>query len=169
MINLIITLDLNNAINKEYHLNNYVKNFESITYGGIVVMDRDMLEKIGELPENRFYIIIAKDVDKPIFNNKDNLVKDVLVFDDIDWVIQLNHKYPSKNIFIIGGEELYEEFLPFTSRIYLAKFTHEFDNTDAVFPELDMVKEWKVVHEQFCMKNEDDKYDFYVNVLERMN
>ena len=53
-------------------------------------------------------------------------------------------KYPSEDVYIIGGDSVYQQMLPYCDRAYVTKidFTYE---ADAYFPNLDEMDEWKVV------------------------
>ena len=51
-----------------------------------------------------------------------------------------------KDIFIIGGGQIYKELLPFCDRVYVTKIFKSHENVDTYFPNLDepeMWNEWK--------------------------
>ena len=54
-----------------------------------------------------------------------------------------------KDIFIIGGGQIYKELLPLCDRVYVTKIFKSHENVDTYFPDLDepeMWNTWKPVH-----------------------
>lgn len=54
-----------------------------------------------------------------------------------------------KDIFIIGGGQIYKELLPLCDRVYVTKIFESHENVDTYFPDLDepeMWNTWKPVH-----------------------
>lgn len=45
---------------------------------------------------------------------------------------------------IIGGQSIYEQFLPFCDQVYVTKIDHAFEEVDAFFPNLDKTQDWDV-------------------------
>lgn len=52
----------------------------------------------------------------------------------------------SEDIFIIGGQTIYEQFLPFCEYIYITKIDQTF-KADRFFPNIDLLPEWECVEE----------------------
>ncbi len=48
-----------------------------------------------------------------------------------------------EEIFIFGGEQIYNMFLPYVEKMYITKIHHEFEG-DTFFPEVN-IDEWKEV------------------------
>ena len=69
-----------------------------------------------------------------------------------------------KDIFIIGGGQIYKELLPFCDRVYVTKIFKSHDNVDTFFPNLDEPEEWntwKVVHQSETKVYNDIMYQFW--------
>lgn len=166
MINLIVACDLNNGIGASNKLlctlKDDMKHFKEMTTGHYVVMGRRTFESIGKALPNRANVVLTRDSSQSAFYGES-----LLFANSMDDIIKLNHMFPSKPIFIIGGEDVYKQFLPFASKIYLTRINHTFEEADAFFPELHMPM-WKIVDEKYYEKNDRNEYDFYISTLERL-
>ena len=70
-----------------------------------------------------------------------------------------------KDVFIIGGGQIYKELLPFCDRVYVTKIFKSHDNVDTYFPNLDEPEEWntwKVVHQSKTKVYNDIMYQFWI-------
>ncbi len=50
---------------------------------------------------------------------------------------------PGERVFVVGGESVYREFLPFCSRAYVTRIEAA-PPADAFFPDLDSLKDWRL-------------------------
>ena len=69
-----------------------------------------------------------------------------------------------KNIFIIGGGQIYKELLPFCDRVYVTKIFKSHDNVDTYFPNLDKPEEWntwRVAYKSETKIYNDIMYQFW--------
>lgn len=69
-----------------------------------------------------------------------------------------------KDVFIIGGGQIYKELLPFCDRVYVTKIFKSHNNVDTYFPNLDEPEEWdtwKVVHQSKTKVYNDIMYQFW--------
>ena len=163
MINIIVAQGENREIGYKNkllcHLPKDLKHFKETTMGHTVVMGRKTFESIGRPLKGRENIVLSSRTDLSVD-------EDVIVTNDIDSILKLNLKYPSKQIFIIGGESVYLQFLSYTSKIYLTQIHHTFENADTRFPYLPDIH-WKVESEKFFEADEDNPYDFTIKVYKR--
>lgn len=58
----------------------------------------------------------------------------------------------SDEVFIIGGESIYRQFLPYTTKIYLTRVHRSYD-ADTFFPELNM-SEWEITETEAHIDSE---------------
>ncbi len=140
-MNLIVAVDKNWAIG----LNNKLlvripsdqKFFREETTGKVVVLGRKTLETFpGGLPlKNRINIILSTDP-----NYK---VKDAVVVHSIEELLEEVKQYDSKDVYIIGGESVYREMLPYCDTAHVTKIDHAYE-ADTHFPNLDELPEWSV-------------------------
>ena len=122
-----------------------------------VVMGRKTFEALGKPLEGRTNIVITRQTDwKPA---------GVEIVHSIDQAIVEATKLDAKEIFIIGGAEIFSAALPSTDRIYLTLIHHNFEG-DAFFPELKQ-EEWKLVSNKDHEADEKNKYAHSFQVWER--
>ena len=67
-------------------------------------------------------------------------------------------KEEDDNPFIIGGGEIYKQSLKYADCIELTRVHASFE-ADTFFPEIDY-KQWKLVEEQFFIKDSKHQFDF---------
>lgn len=135
-----------------------MKFFMKMTTGKVVVMGRETFESLpGKQPlKDRVNIILSKNGS----------------FDDERLIIcrsleDLHHeleRYPSDDVFIIGGESVYTQLLPYYSEVYVTRFEKTFE-ADRHFPKLDAMRNWELVSEsaRSSYKDMDFRYQKYVN------
>jgi dihydrofolate reductase len=63
-----------------------------------------------------------------------------------------------KDIFIIGGSSIYEQFLPLCNNLYITLIDNIFIS-DRFFPKIDYNK-WKLITTTNYKKNDKNDYDF---------
>ena len=117
-----------------------MKNFRTITSGNVVIMGRKTLESFPNgLPlKNRVNIVLSKNAEAS--GNGEIVVRSV------EEALTEASKYEDKEIFIIGGESIYKQFLPYCTKAILTKIDHAYE-ADAYFPNLDQDEEWKIAEE----------------------
>jgi dihydrofolate reductase len=158
-ITLIVAAAENNAIGKDnqmlWHLPNDFKYFKKNTLEHSVVMGRKTFVSIGKpLPERR-NIILTRDMN---YSHEEvdvaNSVQEVL-----------NYCRDEREIFIIGGTEIYKQTLPLADKILLTR-VHTTIDGDAYFPAL-LDHEWKLVSAEKHEKDEKHAFDYTFEVYER--
>ena len=55
-------------------------------------------------------------------------------------------KYTDKQIYVVGGESIYKELLPYCEEAYVTRIDYE-DQADRYFPNLDEMEEWELYEE----------------------
>jgi dihydrofolate reductase len=71
-----------------------------------------------------------------------------------------------EEVFIIGGGEIYRQFLPYASKLYLTK-VHVSIEGDVYFPAINE-SEWKSVFEESHVADEKNEYDYTFVDFERI-
>lgn len=132
MVFLIACVDSKNGIGKEgkipWLLKPDLARFCEMTQNSVIIMGRGTWESIGARPLiNRTNIVVSSS--KHIKNG----IVCATLEDAMDMAIRL-----LKPIYIIGGERLYKQAMPFASKIYLTRINREYD-CDRFFP-MEMVK-----------------------------
>lgn len=141
-MNIIAAVDKNWAIGCKNQLLVRIPSdqrfFRDETTGKVVVLGRKTLETFpGGMPlKGRTNIILSKD--------KSYSVKDAIVVHSMDELLEELKKYKTEDVYIIGGQSIYEQLMPFCDIAHITKIDHVY-NADAYFPNLDKMPEWEVV------------------------
>ena len=72
--------------------------------------------------------------------------KEVLPVHSIDEMVEELKKYNDEDIFVIGGESIYRQLLPYCKTAYITKIDHAYQ-ADTFFPNLDEMEEWEMTEE----------------------
>ena len=83
-----------------------------------------------------------------------------------DDIGELQPAAAAKKVMVIGGGEIYRQFLPLAGRIYLTRVQAEIKG-DTLFPELEM-DDWEVVSVQEYPAAEDREFGFDIETLDRV-
>ena len=156
-MNLIVAADNNWAIgNKDkllVSIPNDQKHFREETTGKVVVLGRKTLSTFPQgLPlKNRTNIILS--------SNPQYTVKDALVVNSLDELLEELKKYPSEDIYIIGGESVYRQMLPYCDTAHVTKIDHVYQ-ADTYFPDLDKDPEWEITADSDELTYFDIPYRF---------
>ena len=140
-MNLIAAVDKNWAIGNKNKLLVSIpadmKFFRETTTGKVVVMGRKTLESFPNgLPlKNRTNIVLTHD--------KSYNVKDAILVHSMEELREELKKYPSEDIYVIGGESIYRQMLPYCKLAHVTKIRHAYE-ADTYFPNLDENDEWVV-------------------------
>ena len=104
-----------------------LKYFKQTTLNHKVVMGRKTYESIGKaLPKRENFVITSKIINLP----------NVYVVTNLEEFIRSN-KDTDEEIFIIGGSSIYEQFLPYATKLYLTEIEENCKEVDAFFPEFE--------------------------------
>lgn len=156
-VNMIVAVDKNWGIGMNNKLLVSIpadmKFFREMTMGKVVVMGRRTLESFPNgLPlANRRNIILT--------GNPGYHVKNACVCHSLDETLDLLKEYPSEDIFIIGGESIYRQFLPYCDTVHVTRIDHKYQ-ADAFFPDLDGMEEWQVTGDSDEQTYFDLEYTF---------
>ncbi len=157
-MNLIAAVDENWAIGNKNQLLVRIpadqKFFRETTTGKVVVMGRKTLESFPNgLPlKNRTNIVLTRD--------KNYKVKDAIVLHSLEDLKEELKKYPSEDIYVIGGETIYRQLLDECDVAHITKINFAYD-ADAYFPNLDEMPEWKITADSDEQTYFDLEYYFY--------
>lgn len=138
-MNLIVAVDKNWAIGCQNKLLVSVpadmKFFRETTTGKVIVMGRKTLESFPQKQplKNRTNIVLTTD--------KNYKVDGAVVLHTVKAVLEELKKYNQEDIYVIGGESIYRQFLPYCTMAHLTKIDHAYE-ADTYFPNLDKMDDW---------------------------
>ena len=135
IISLIVAASTNNVIGKDnkllWHLPNDMKFFRNTTWGMPVVMGRKTYDALaGEPLPGRFNFVITRNRDWDPGNEK------VKVVGSLASAIEAAGETDAREVFVIGGGEIYQQSMSIADRIYLTR-VHTVVEGDAYFPVVD--------------------------------
>lgn len=140
-MNIIVAVDQNWAIGCDNKLlvsiPSDMKFFRTTTTGKVVVMGRKTLESFpGGLPlKNRTNIVLT--------SNPDYKVKDAIICHTIQEVLEKVKEYDSEDVYVIGGDSIYRQMLPYCDVAHITKIFHAYE-ADSWFSNLDEDPEWEI-------------------------
>lgn len=159
-ITLVVAAAENNTIGKDnqmpWHLPNDFKYFKSNTIEHSVVMGRKTFESIGKPLPDRRNIVLTRDQH---YHNPEVDVANSLAE-------VLTYCRDEREIFIIGGADIFKQALPLAQKVLLTRVHAEIPG-DTFFPEL-QTDEWQCVSKEEHYKDEKHAYDYTFEVWERI-
>ena len=75
--------------------------------------------------------------------NPDYKAKGCVIVHSEEELMEELKKYPDKEIFLIGGASIYEQFLPMCEEVYVTKIDFAYQ-ADCHFPNLDEMEDWEI-------------------------
>lgn len=155
MLSIIVAIASNNAIGKDnsllWHISEDLKRFKEITSGHKILMGRKTFESLPGILPNREHIILTRDRNFNLDSDK------VTVINNIEDAIKF-YKNSDEEVFIIGGGEIYKQFLKYANKLYLTKVNKDFD-ADTFFPQINL-DEWEVIHNSETKVDEKSGLNF---------
>ena len=142
-----LELGLNNKL--IWNIPEDLKYFKQITTDKTIVMGRKTYESIGKPLPNRKNIVLSK---------KNVKIDGVLVVNDYKDILDLQ-----EDIFVIGGQSIYELFLPFADNIYLTEI-EESSEADSYFPNFDRELYKKEIVKRSNFKNINYSFIIYKKI-----
>jgi dihydrofolate reductase len=153
MITMIAAAGENNELGKEndllWHLPDDFKRFKKITSHHFIIMGRKTFESFPNPLPNRTHIVITQ-------NRKYGKQGAVVVYGMEE---ALEKAKSTKDIFIIGGGEIFKMGLEVADKIELTRVHGTFEDADTFFPEFSK-DQWKLVSSEEHAQDEKHKYSF---------
>ena len=164
IISLIAAASTNNVIGKDnkllWHLPNDMKFFRNTTWGMPVVMGRKTYDALaGEPLPGRFNFVITRNKDWDPHNEKVNVVS------SLESAIEGARETDCKEVFVIGGGEIYTQSMLIADKIYLTR-VHTVVEGDAFFPVIDESL-WQLTSNLDFPVDEKHAYAYSFQVWER--
>lgn len=151
LISLIVAVSANNVIGKNnqliWHLPADLKHFKQLTTGHTIIMGRKTYDSIGKPLPNRRNVVISRSVTQ---------IEGCEVAPSLEDALKLSSE--EKEVFMIGGAEIYRQALPLADRIYLTHVHQNFDG-DTFFPETDL-QTWQETEREDFLPDEKNKLSY---------
>lgn len=174
MFKIIACINQKRALGKDgnllFHIGNDLANFKRMTVGNVVIMGRKTFESLpnGEPLKDRINIILTSSEEFGVDEKYDN----VYIVHSVEDVIELCEAFfTDKELFIIGGETLYRQFMErnLVSEMRLTVVKDDTDG-DVFFPEYSD-EDWYTYYKSMAQVSSWEGVDksFYFQVLKKKN
>jgi dihydrofolate reductase len=140
-MNLIVAVDRNWGIGYKGRLLVSIPNDHKMvrreTLNKVIVYGRKTLETfpLSQPLDRRTNIILSR--------NPDYQVRGAVVVHSIEELLKELEQYDSEDIYIIGGESIYRQMLPYCGTAHVTRIDYAYQ-ADAFFPDLDKDPEWEI-------------------------
>ena len=134
-----------------------LKHFKEITSGHTIIIGRKTWDSLPKKPlPNRTNIILSREYG--ITFDTDTQIG----YMNLKWLYRMLENIDAdKEIYVIGGGQIYKELLSLCDRIYVTKIYKEHENVDTYFPNLDAIGEWSATPIGELEKYKDFTYQFW--------
>ncbi|XQF92584.1 type 3 dihydrofolate reductase [Pseudoalteromonas espejiana] len=153
IISMIAAMANNRVIgldnNMPWHLPADLQHFKKVTTGKPVIMGRKTFESIGRPLPGRRNIIITR--------NENYSVSGIETVTTPEAALDLVNEV--EEVMIIGGGNIYQQFLPLATRLYLT-FIDLAVEGDTQFPDYQAEANWQIVDEQQNKPDEKNQYSY---------
>ena len=156
-MNLIAAVDRNWAIGNKGQLLVMIPNdhkmFRQETLDKVVVYGRKTLETfpMAQPLDRRVNIVLSR--------NPALTVRGATVVHSVEELLKVCDQYPSEDVYIIGGESVYRQLLPYCDTAHITKVDYAYQ-ADAFFPDLDKDPDWEITAESDEQTYFDIPYEF---------
>lgn len=116
-----------------------MQRFQKMTMGKVVVMGRKTLESLpaGQPLTGRKNVVLTR---------QDYKVRGAVIVHSMKEVLKYLEDFDSDDVYIIGGESVYKQFLPLVDTVYVTKIDYMYQ-ADTRFVNLDQMEEWELAEE----------------------
>ncbi len=156
-MNIIVAADNNWAIGRNGNLLVRIPNDQKIlrqtTAGKVVVYGRKTLESFSQAQplQGRVNIVLSR--------NPNYKAKGALVLHSLDELLEELKQYDSRDVYIIGGQSVYQQLLPYCDTVHVTKIDYAYQ-ADAYFANLDESSEWQLTADSEEQTYFDLEYTF---------
>ncbi len=156
-MNAIVAVDNNWAIGNKGQLLVSIpadhKMFRQETLHKVIVYGRKTLETfpMAQPLDKRVNIILSR--------NPGYKVRDSIVVHRVEELLEELQKYDTNDVYIIGGDSVYRQMLPYCDTVHVTKVDYEYE-ADAYFPNLDRDPEWEITADSDEQTYFDLAYEF---------
>lgn len=147
---MIAVMDKNRAIGASggllWHLPGDMAHFRACTVGKTVVMGRTTYESIGHALPGRRNIVLSREL---------AVLPDAEVTHNLEPVLELAEH---EDVWVIGGQRVYEQFLPYAEELYITMVDDTSQNADRFFPPFEA--DWQLLESTLAPHDADVAYEF---------
>ena len=161
-LSIIVAISTNNVIGTDnqlpWHLPADLQYFKSLTVDHPILMGRKTYDSIGRPLPKRTNIVITRDQS---FHH-DGLQ----ITNSIDEAIDFCRAKNYDEVFIIGGDTIYNQTIHLADKLYITRVETHIENGTAFFPLIDM-NQWKRISSEERKSDEKNTMDMIFEVYEK--
>jgi dihydrofolate reductase len=162
IVSLLVAVDFQWGIGRDgrvpWHLRADLQLFKRLTMGHHILMGRKTFESIGRPLSGRQNLVLTRD--------KNWQVPGVIAFDTMFAALEYGEQQAEKELFVIGGGEVFSQTLSAANRIYLTRVQTNAD-CSVFFPEMDQTI-WRNVEIGFHPNDAKNDHAFIFSRFERI-
>lgn len=138
-----------------FHIPEDLRRFRALTTGGTVIMGRKTLDSLpgGRPLPNRRSVILTRSASfaRP----------GVEAAHSLEEALALTRGQDPERVWVCGGEEIYRLLLPWCRTCHITR-VYDAPESDAFFPNLDRLPQWKLTRSEAALAYGDTAYQFLV-------
>lgn len=161
-VSLVVAVSENRVIGKDnqllWNLPNDMKFFKNTTWGMPVIMGRKTFESLGKPLAGRTNIVITRQAD---WNQPGTVV-----VPSLDKALESASDTDAKEVFVIGGGQIYEQAMPIADRLYYTRVHTNVDG-DTYFPAIDTTR-FKLVSSLPFTADDRHKFAYTFEIWDRI-
>lgn len=160
MISLVVCTDLEGRIKSNggllVDIPSERRYFRNLTRDKVCIMDEDTFKFIMELrgkplDNGRLSVILSNQDISGIYESDDGT--EVIITDDVDKLVSLSMSVDDEEVMVIGGEQVYHQFIDYADYIYMTTVMEDIVEEDAFF-QLEYLDDFKVEHSESFIDQE---------------
>lgn len=159
---LILVMDNDCAIGRNGNLLTRLptdmKRFREVTQGAVVIMGRKTYESFPKRPlPNRENWVLSRSA---------KTIEGAEVFSDIESVLERVRAVEQKEVFIIGGAEIYKQFEPYCGEALITRVYENFGG-DTFFIDIGRSEDWELAEASIVLETNCHKIRFFRYIKKR--
>ena len=152
-VSIIAAIGKNRELGRDnkllWHIPEDFKRFKFLTSGHTVIMGRKTFESIGKPLPDRINIVVTRNQSwTPLGCTVCHSLEEALKNSEF----KIQNSELGKEVFIIGGAEIYRQGIQYADKLYLTLVNQEYPDADAFFPDYSDFKK-KVFEESHASGN----------------
>ena len=106
-----------------------------MTMGKNIIMGRNTFESLPKMLPGRKHIVLSKSA---------TLKEEIEIYRSIKEFLETYKNY-NEEMFVIGGAQIYKQFLDFSNKLYITEINSEYKKADVYFPKFEKANYDKII------------------------
>jgi dihydrofolate reductase len=114
-----------------------MRRFKDLTSSHVVIMGQRTFQSIGKKLPDRENIVLS--------NDENFVAEGCHICHSVDEALEKAESFGNHGVFVIGGGQIYKQFIPLADKLYLTIVDREEKDADTYFPDYSLFDDRKVV------------------------